>query len=272
MLVQQILNEYGGLDTAVAAEVADDVLFKNAFTHPSIEPVDNYEILEFHGDSVVNMAIVNHLVKRFPEHFNALGVKIFARLKINLISRKSLAGMAFELGLQNNTLIDVAKWNATSVKSVDALNLTSMKVLEDVFEALFGAIVLVLDNRLGKGLGNVVATRIIDELMSARNISVRDEDLFDAKTRLKEVFDSYRTIGRCTSRSLAKTPNVLVSIILYRPEEGCVDEISTEIWGNTDASHLVLGHGSALIKIDAEQEASKIAIATLASFGVKRSR
>lgn len=268
-LIESILTTRGGLTKPDVARVLalpeTATLFQRALTHPSASATDNYEFLEFYGDSIVNLAIVTHLVQRFPEHQTPAGVKIFARLKINLVSRKSLAGLSLDLGLHAHVRVGkgsrfkVAKGTA----NVTTLNLQTMRILEDVFEALFGAIVIVIDKAFVPGVGNAVATKIIDSLLEPVNLSIRREDLFDAKTRLKELFDSFPHIGKCASQSTSTNGRVLVDILLHRPAN------PTEFWKSTDAPYLVLGHGSALLKVDAEMEASSIAIATLETMGVR---
>lgn len=74
-------------------------LYDIAFTHPSVDNEFNYEYLEFLGDGVINTAIVWYLSKRFSNLKGSKGVKVLARLKINLVSKKSFAKFAADLNL-----------------------------------------------------------------------------------------------------------------------------------------------------------------------------
>ena len=55
-------------------------LYSQAFTHPTADENNNYEPLEFLGDSIVNCVIVWYLSRRFPQLNCQDGVKILARL------------------------------------------------------------------------------------------------------------------------------------------------------------------------------------------------
>ena len=63
-------------------------IYKKVFTHISIDAVNNYEFYEILGDVTLNKCIVWYLKDRFPQLHNAAGVKILARLRINLVFEK----------------------------------------------------------------------------------------------------------------------------------------------------------------------------------------
>ena len=155
-------------------------LYTQAYTHPSVDPENNYESLEILGDSVINQCIVWYLYRRFPKLNHPLGVKVIARLKINLVSKQQFFEIARDLGMWDFIRAD-AETRQTKMKPT----------LEDVLEAFFGATGLLLD-QVKMGLGNVVSYKIIKTLLDRIDISLRYEDLYDPITRLKETIDFYK--------------------------------------------------------------------------------
>lgn len=161
-------------------------LYEQAFTHKTAHPEFNYECLEFLGDLTLNKAIVCYLTRRFPHLSCPAGVKILTRLKINLISKKSFAEFAKRLHF----------WKFVSA-DMDTANYKMDKTLEDVFEAFFGATETLIDEHYGNHLGYSQCYTIIETLLDTTDISLQYDSLFDAKTRLKELFDQYKdTLGQ----------------------------------------------------------------------------
>lgn len=159
----------------------------NAFTHISIDNDRNYEYLEILGDVTCNKCIVWYIKDRFPQLQNSDGVKVIARLRINLVSKKNFANIAESLGFSNFISCE------QEIKEQKGKSL-----LEDVFEAFFGATEILIDSIIGQGSGYGICYRILKSILDELNISLRYEDLYDPITRLKETFDFFRqqTPGR----------------------------------------------------------------------------
>ena len=162
-------------------------LYSDAFTHISIDPDRNYEYLEILGDVTCNKSIVWYIKERFPQLQNSDGVKVIARLRINLVSKKNFACLAEKLGF-----IDYISCEK-EIKEQKGKSL-----LEDVFEAFFGATEMLIDKNIGGGAGYGICFRILKSILDDLPISLKYEDLYDPITRLKETFDFYRqqTPGR----------------------------------------------------------------------------
>jgi len=156
-------------------------LYSDAFTHISIDPDRNYEYLEILGDVTCNKSIVWYIKERFPQLQNSDGVKVIARLRINLVSKKNFAMIAESLGF-----IDFISCEK-EIKEQKGKSL-----LEDVFEAFFGATEVLIDGLLGNGAGYGICFRILKSILDELNISLKYEDLYDPITRLKETFDFFR--------------------------------------------------------------------------------
>eukprot|EP00122_Pirum_gemmata_P015843 Pgem_evm12s14806 len=184
----------------IVSDSQNQKIFLQAFTHISYDSENNYEFLELIGDCLVNACMVFYFHKSFSELNNCRGVKIISRLKINLVSRKSLSSLARELGFT-----EFIRYQSEFFSDLD-------KVQEDVFEAFFGALIQILDS---KKLGHsfVVSYQIISNLLQAQTLSLQYDALYDSKTRLKETVDMFRSqIGNLKYNMIKKEE------IVYKPE------------------------------------------------------
>lgn len=149
-----------------------------AFTHSSVNEAENYEFLEMLGDVTANKVIVWYFSRRFPQLNCPKGVKIVARLRINFVSKEKFSYFAKILGF--------LPFISSSYEERDD-ELKSL--LEDVFEAFIGATEKLIDEYIKKGTGYDICYNIISYLLDKEDISLKYEDLYDAKTRLKEFVD-----------------------------------------------------------------------------------
>jgi dsRNA-specific ribonuclease len=108
-------------------------------------------------------------------------VKTLARLKIKYGSTESYSSFAEKLGF----------WPYIKAPEEEKLNEEKrQKLMEDVFEAFIGVTKIILIHTFKYvGVGNEIASNIIESLLIDEDIPLSDEDLHDAKTRLKEFFD-----------------------------------------------------------------------------------
>ena len=160
-------------------------IYQQAFTHPSMDAMVNYEWLEIMGDATLNKAIVWYVSRRFPILQNPEGVKVIARLKINMVSKKKFAEIAESLGMDRFIRVDpeqVQPQNTTMIRSI----------MEDVLEAFFGATEWILDDRVEPGAGYGICYLLLKHILDPMDISLEYNDLYDAITRLKETMDVHR--------------------------------------------------------------------------------
>lgn len=156
-------------------------VYESVFTHFSIDPDHNYEFYEILGDVTLNKCIVWYIKDRFPMLQNAAGVKIIARLRINMVSKKNFSIISQRLGF------------LPFIRADDEYMTTKLtSLLEDVFEAFFGATEFMIDRMVGNGSGYGICYRLLKTILDEEQISLRYEDLYDPITRLKETFDYYR--------------------------------------------------------------------------------
>ena len=98
-----------------------------ALTHQSISPQENYEQLEFLGDSVIRLACAELLLEHYPE----LPVGDFAAIRSILVSDRFLAEIAEQYGLERYLLMTPGVRNDKGGRA---------SRLADAFEALLGAL------------------------------------------------------------------------------------------------------------------------------------
>jgi len=245
----------------------DDIgmeMYDIAFTHKTANAEKNYEWLEFLGDTTLNKSIAWYLPQRFPQLSCTAGVKVLTRLKINLISKKSFAVFGKTLKF----------WDFISA-DMDIRNNKMDKTLEDVFEAFFGATELILDTRIRHGIGYEVCYTIVKSLLDDTSLSLQYNDLFDAKTRIKEIIDYFGDeIGEL--KYVTRKKDRLHHVDLYqsvpKPKPKPIQELLS--WSMTDRailrqlreqysnkptvkSDILIGSGCAALKADAQQRASE---------------
>ena len=146
-------------------------IYEQALTHPSYNGDANtkhqdYEKLEFMGDAVLNFVTADLVYKHRPE----LSEGNLTKLRSVLVSTKPLAAYARKINLHEYIRIGHSI-TLDQVKSSD-------KILENVFEALVGAIYL--------DAGMKPAYRLISSLL-LEDIKAYDvDDLTDYKSKLQE--------------------------------------------------------------------------------------
>ena len=149
--------------------------YQLALTHPSYNSEANskhrdYERLEFIGDSVIGLISADLIFDNHPE----MNQGLMSKLRSYLVCTKSLAGYARSISLQDYIR------TGHSISSEQLVN--SDKILEDVFEALIGAIYL--------DQGFDVAFDIVERFLLNDVKEASVDDLTDPKTKLQEDIQS----------------------------------------------------------------------------------
>lgn len=220
-------------------------IFSQAFTAVSADPDVNYEIYEQLGDVTANKFIVWYMYRRFPQLKTPLGVKVVARLRINYGARQTFNEIGDRLGF----------WDFISA-SVDDRSRKKKDLLEDCVESICGAIESIIDDDSRPGVGNAVVYNILKSIFDEIPISLKYEDLYDAKTRLKELFDFHKgTIGKL---QYDKT----------RDEESGIFRSTVRIVGGSMSRFYGIGNATKLK--DAEQRAAQRLLDILATNGVSK--
>jgi ribonuclease-3 len=235
-LVVPLESHFAGIEARIGYRFRDRGLLEHALTHksrtaedPSGGVADN-ESMEFLGDAVLGFIAADVLYREFPEYTE--GPK--SKAKAALVSTTALAGMSRTLGLGDAMLLGRGE-EKTGGRTKQAL-------LADVFEAVIAAIYLD---------GGIEAARgFIERQIRPLLADVRRSSSFgrDHKSALQE-----RLQGQ--GRSL---PTYRISSE-SGPDHQKVFHVDVRIDGEVAAT------GTGRTKKDAEQEAARLALATLES-------
>jgi ribonuclease-3 len=211
------------LNALVGTKIKDLNLYRRAFTHKSALKrysglTGSYETLEFMGDSVLGFVITKHLFDQYEKHQEGFLTK--ARTK--MVRGKTLCEISKILGLEKLILMDEKGerngWN------------TNEHIMEDVFEALVGAIYL--------DLGMVHAKQFVLDSFTKVETSLVDDNWKDQLMRwcqaLKYPLPEYRVDGQANGQ-------FFITVIVDGME---------------------CGAGFALTKKQAEQNAAEIVLKT----------
>lgn len=147
-------------------EFEDKTLLQRALTHRS-KSTNNYERLEYLGDSVLNFAISAELYDRYPD----VAEGELTRLRANLVKKDTLALLARK--------IDLGDYLSLGSGELKSGGFDRSSILADALEAVFGAVFL--DGGIEK------ARALIIDVYSDLLAEVTPETLQkDPKTRLQE--------------------------------------------------------------------------------------
>jgi dsRNA-specific ribonuclease len=217
-----------------------------AFTSKSANETENYEVYEQLGDLSANKFIVSYMYRKFPKLKCSECVKIVARLRILYGSKQTFCVIAENLGF----------WPFISADE-EQRNTEKKKLLEDTFEAFIGVTELMIDEKIRHNVGYAIVYEILHSVFETVNISLKYEDLYDAKTRLKELFDLYNkgdsNIGTLQYEETKDLETRLTTSLVYQ-------KISP-------TQRILLGQGVASLKADAQQRAASAGIYKMNSKG-----
>lgn len=177
-----------------------------AFTHESFDPDDHYDRYEFFGDPIINEFVPFYIRHRWPR---MKSVKWLTKVKHNLISKKYLALLSRRQGLEEHIrmapeiqtkkgkpfLVADAKKMLESSRFGELSGQMSVvayvSILEDVVEAFFGWLVEVVEaSGMSHGIAIQISHNILRSFFDNEEISIKYEDVFDAISRLKELYES----------------------------------------------------------------------------------
>lgn len=165
-------------------------IYRVSFTSNTVDPENNYELYEYMGDVAANAAVVMYFYEVFPQLRCAKSINILNRLKIVHVSRESFSKIAEDLGFWPHIRYDA---NVAIDKPVLKKNREAL--LEDVFEAFVGATEIILIDAFGLvGVASQIIYNFIKAIFDTKDISFEPEDLYDAKTRLKELFQIRKNV------------------------------------------------------------------------------
>lgn len=132
-------------------------------------PESDYEVMEFLGDALLTFLIDNILVSNFPnesEHF-------YTQMKIQLIKKKTYADFSRYLGFDKYVLI------SSYLESSKDQGRRGDSMLEDVFEAFFGALLKHFGLLKGTEIANNIIVGIFEERINFTKIITSQDNFKD---------------------------------------------------------------------------------------------
>lgn len=214
------------IENIIGYTFRNKALLVRAFTHGSAskEATENYQSLEFLGDSILDFVVAKRLMKINPDaHEGAL-----TRLRASIVSKEPLAEEVKKLSLEKYLIVGKGE-NLAYISS-------QSKIMSDIFESIIGAIYLDSNSI------DAVEKFVFDKLKDLFNGKCKHVGADDFKSRLNEfasrndVSVSYEELER---NGPAHNPTFMV-----------------EVKVNT----FVAGVGKGKTKREAEQNAAKEAL------------
>lgn len=218
------------------------MLYSTAFTSKAFNPNVNYEMYEQLGDVTIGKFIVNYMYRRFPQLQTPDGVDIIAKLKIKYASKEQLQKISDSLQF----------WNFISSSQEEReTEKDKKKLLEDVFEAFIGCTEFLVDDYVAKGnklnnyggIGYNVCYFILRSIFDKIKISLKYEDLVDAKTRLNELMTKLEGEVKYNTKVDKEANTQATTIIWY-----------------TSREPILLAKEDALTKKESEEKAASAAL------------
>ena len=145
-------------------------LLEKALTHSSMG-INNNELLEYLGDSILNFVITEDLFDRFPQANEGK----LSQLRASLVKGETLAKIAKELNLGEALILGQGEINNGGSRRES--------ILANAMEAIFGAIYL--DG--GLKCAKVSILKLFDERLNIIDINQTTKD---PKTRLQELLQN----------------------------------------------------------------------------------
>ncbi len=195
-----------------------------AFTHSSYanENADlSYERLEFLGDSILGFVVANYLFKQYPEEDEGF----LTQTKAKIVSGKALSSVMSQMGLIH--------FVRTAQGSIENEILNSGNVMEDLFEAIIGAIMV--DSNDYKECEKF----IFRHLGKSLSVNYLEKITLDYKSKLLEY--------------IAKNKGMEIKFVVTP----LADNVNSGFKAQIKINDQIYGQGEGLSKKKAEQQASK---------------
>lgn len=162
-----MIPEYSRFYKILGYTFKDQTLLLRALTHRS-KTKKNYERLEFLGDSILGFVIAEQLYMQFPD----MAEGKLSQIRSKLVKGATLAQLALSLKIDEYIILGASEQGGGQKRH---------KILEDVFEAIIGAIYLDSDfNAVKKVILNWYKQALAD--INLDNVKIKDN-----KSKLQEI-------------------------------------------------------------------------------------
>jgi dsRNA-specific ribonuclease len=169
-------------------------MWKKAFTHETIDLNDNYEQLETIGDRVLELCFLKYLLRKFPD----LSPQEITELKSKYMSKIYQGTTSRKLGFGD--------WIRVGN------DISSISILEDVFESFFGALFEISDSIIGDGVGYVLSLKFLSLIFEDVKFDLSKAQ-GHPRSQIKEIFEMLKLDPEIQDVSISeKGTNVSISI------------------------------------------------------------
>lgn len=229
--------------------------FRLSFIHDSYDSQVNYNLDKFEGVTVLDLIVVEYFNERFPD---VRSEKWLTNMKHTLIGQKGkgeLANISISSGFMDYILYgNEVKESLGKIEDVFKSPMY-LRMLANVLKAFVGSLVKVFDKVRGVGVGIVVAYNFISYHLNKIDISVDYTDIFNYKSRLKELYDTYKwSLDKSITIVYDADAGEQVATIVGYPKGNRYRDTKNEV---------VLATARGRTKKEATQQASKIALEKL---------
>ena len=171
--IQNLLSKVPGVAERASSYIEPQYMnyWITAFTHESMSPTDNYEELEYYGDTVLKYLFPKYAMKRFPK----LKKGQYTELNNWHMSKKFQGELSSKMRLPSQLRINEAYQGGYN------LNINA-----DIFESFFGALDTIGDE-INFGLGPHDAYLVLKYIMDPVEISVEKTEAHP-KSILQQMF------------------------------------------------------------------------------------
>jgi hypothetical protein len=222
------------------------LMWKKAFTHETIDLNDNYEQLETIGDRVLELCFLKYLLRKFPD----LSPQEITELKSKYMSKIYQGTTSRKLGFGNWTRV--------------GNDISSISILEDVFESFFGALFEISDDIIGDGVGYVLCLKFLTLIFEDVKFDLSKAQ-GHPRSQIKEIFEMLKLDPEIQDVSISeKGTNVTISITDHTYNE------LVELEKIPKNSSKVIGIGFGPYKTNAVNLAYSNSLEYLESLGITR--
>ena len=231
--------------------------FSTAFTHESANSNNNQNFLRTIGHFSYQKTLIWYISRNVPNIFTKDGQKIATIIKNNIAKYKKLGEFI------NTFFKDFLQYLTISTSILSHFNdekSDKYEILEELCEAIFGAIEFLLDEKR-QGLGNALLYQLtvsIFEKYIKLNFDSNIDNIKDTKTKINEIFMNNKVAGRVEYKDMTSSTH-LDEISLYAIE-------LHQVFPNNQS--FLIGRGSDIKKINAEQKAALNALFTIKNKGL----
>jgi len=254
--IQNILKKYGIYHNIYNEKLYQEAMIHESYSIPKINEVcsrdsvkvvknpdgcillqpASYDRLEFLGDAILELVVVNYLYTRYPTQDEGF----LSMMKVHLVNRMTLSHLTKVLELDTYLIISRTLEEIQSARK-------DVKVLCDVFEAFIGA--LFLDFNTVSNNGYQVVERFIITLIEDENSRLDFTEFVLNDTNYKDKLIKYH-----------KNINKFVPSFNITLTDGIGADKVVEVEATHPKTNEVLGIGKGISNKKAEQAAAKNAL------------